>query len=277
MENYFRDNYYELSNIIASPDTDPYLWAQVATKCLRDTYLKMHTQLKTDLSLEIGAREAGFSTQMREMYGNELSICAIEGSPASHDYFAEKIDFKAKNIAYINAVMSSHDGKIDFYEYMEGDGELSQEFSSTYARDPDLVGACAKKRKVTVASIRGDSLLAAKYPDKKSVALWVDVEGAQQEVLSSFSNSFSAEIVNSVFIEVENTKLWPEQRMLDKDVLAYMENLGFIPFLRDNQYGFQYNIIFLHKKNIDESCRKFLDYFMALLRREIKSFIARIS
>lgn len=274
MENYFRDRYRDISNLLSSSVTDPALWSKISNQCLQETYLKMHGMLKTDLSLEIGAREATFSIQIKKIYGNECSVCAIEGSPKSHAYFSSTVDFKAKNIAYINAVMSSHDGQIDFYEYEQADEESSLGFSSTYVRDPNITEGCVKKRKLRVASIRGDSLIAAKYPDKKSVALWIDVEGAQQEVLSSFSGSFAAAIVNSVYIEVEDKKLWPEQSMLANDIIAHMQNLGFIPFLRDNEYfNAQYNILFVHKKNLDESAGKFLDYYMALLRRKLKSLI----
>lgn len=278
MENYFRNRYSDISNLLSSMVTDPTSWGIISNHALKATYLKMHAMLKTDLSMEIGAREATFSTQIREIYANQCSVCAIEGSPKSHAYFSSRIDFKAKNIDYINAVISFYDGKIDFYEYENADQENSMGFSSTYERHPNLLEDCAKKRKVRVASIRGDSLIAAKYPDKKSVALWIDVEGAQQEVLSSLSNSFSAGIINSVYIEVETLKYWPGQIMLAKDIIAYMEKMGFIPFLRDNEYyNSQYNILFLPKKHLNESAGQFLDYFMALLRREMKSLLATTS
>ena len=76
------------------------------------------------------------------------------------------------------------------------------------------------------------------------------------------SQTLSSGTVSSVFIEVENMRMWPDQKMLDADIIEHMRQYDFIPFLRDILSITQYNIIFLHKGLFSKQTLIFYDYYM---------------
>jgi hypothetical protein len=116
-------------------------------------------------------------------------------------------------------------------------------------------------------SIRGDTFIESKFKNKNKIALWIDVEGAQSEILHSLSRSFAQGIINAVYIEVEKTPLWLDQKMLDSDIIAFMKRHNFSPFLRDNEDYTQYNIIFVHNDITDCDFAFFSDSYHALLQK----------
>lgn len=240
-------------------------------ECLHEVYILMQEKLKTDLSLEIGAHAAEFSLCLKEKYKDAISVCAVEGSPKTHKHFSDTIDFKSRGVEYMNVVLSEKNDYVTFYEYSHPEGDnASAQISSIHLRDTERAEGKGRKQKVSVKSIRGDSLLENKFPDKQCVSLWIDVEGAQAEVLSSFNTSFRSGKINSLFVEVEAKKLWPSQLMLDTDIITHLSQFGFVPFLRDNEYGVQYNIIFIKKDLIKTSFSKFYNLYTALLLENIK-------
>ncbi len=276
MEDRFREMYRNISEIV-SPLHGLGLGA-LSTACLQETYIRMHEKLKTDLSLEIGAHEATYSRRVKELYGDALEVCAVEGSPKTWRYYSERENFQAAGINYMHAVVSSSSGTVSFYEYEDAGyaEDRSAGFSSMHIRDAGM-GGKMKRSKATVQAIRGDALIAANYPQKSSIALWIDVEGSQKEVLDSLSESFRAGKVNSVYIEVESQRLWPAQLMLDNDIVLFMDKHGFVPFLRDNEYGVQYNIIFLNKALLDKDYEEFYLYYNVVLRKHLQNMLGQIS
>lgn len=266
MEKRFFEIYEDLLKLFAPREDFSGIFGATSSKCLQETFVRMHQKLKTDLSLEIGAHGAEYSIRVHDVYGDGISVCAVEGSQKTHRYFSAKENFEARNIAYIHSVVSSTDGEIDFYEYQDENTDRHSGISSIHIHG---TGHGASRSRATVRSVRGDTLIAAKYPDKESIALWIDVEGAQEEVLSSFSDNFRTGRINSLYIEVESEKFWPAQSMLDADIIRHMRRFNFIPFLRDNEYGAQYNILFVNKKVLSPDYEVFYDYYMALLWKEM--------
>ncbi len=257
--------YYKYIDEIFNIGRLPQGFLSQSANCLRHTYVAMHAALKTDLSLEVGAREATYSQEMKKEHGDAIAACAIEASPRTHAYFSEHASLEAKGIEYINALISDSEGPAIFYEYIDAGANIADGMSSMYVRD-STKRHNLRKSKTVVRAVRGDTLLKGRYKTKSSVALWLDVEGAQQEVLSSFSRSFAEGIINSVYIEVESERLWPEQKMLDTDILSHMADLGFTPFLRDNEFnGIQYNIIFVNNKLLPLDLGQFYKYYISLL------------
>ena len=256
--------YYNAITAALSADPSARNFMGITAECLKKTYIMMHSALGTDASLEIGAHEAGFSLEMAKTYGNAISICAVEASPKTHAYFQKNVNYKDFGISYINAIVSDREEKTAFYEYVDEKREEAYMVSSLFE---DIRNWKTKKIRVTVKSILGDTLIENKFKNKKKIALWIDVEGAQSEVLNSLSKSFSRGIINSVYIEVEKEKLWLEQKMLDNDVIAFMNKQNFSQFLHDNEYYTQYNIIFVNNdiKGCDFS--RFFDYYRMLLEK----------
>jgi FkbM family methyltransferase len=234
------------------------------TKCLEKTFIMMQSALGTDASLEIGAHDAQFSLKMAKTYGEAISICALEASPRTHAYFSKKCHYKDCGVDYINALVSDRAGDVVFYEHVDESREAASWVSSLLVRDIRVKGSTRRTR-VTVKSVLGDTLIERKFKNKEKISLWIDVEGAQYEVLNSLSKSFERGIINSVYIEVEQKKFWPKQKMLVSDIIAFMREYNFSPFLRDKQTLNQYNIIFVNNSIEGYDFSRYFDYYRMLL------------
>ena len=256
--------YYDAATTLLAAGPDSLNFMSSTTECLKKTYIIMHSALGTEASLEIGARGAEYSLEMANAYGGAIAICALEASPRTHAYFSKEVNYKDFGISYIHALVSDREGGADFYEYMYDGMEPAAGMSSILVRDIKQHGA-ARRTRSTVKSIRGDTFIENKFKNKKNIALWIDVEGAQAEVLNSLSKSFAQGIINAVYIEVEKEKLWIEQKMLDNDIISFMNRHNFSQFLRDNEYYTQYNIIFVNNST-DCDFSPFFDQYRRLLQ-----------
>jgi len=231
--------------------------------CLQKTYIIMHPTLETDACLEIGAHEADFSLKMAKTYGKTISVCAIEASPRTHTYFSNKINFKDFGVSYINAVVSDREEETLFYEHVDNKRQAAHWVSSLHK---DIRNWKTRIDRIHMKSVRGDTLIENKFRNKKKIAVWIDVEGCQYEVLNSLSKSFELGIINSVFIEVEKKEYWENQKMLADDIIIFMKNYNFSPFLRDYESDNQYNIIFVHNSVTGCDFSLFFEHYRGLLR-----------
>ena len=258
--------YYDAATTLLAARPDSRDLMSSTAECLKKTYIMMQSALGTEASLEIGARGAEYSLEMANTYGGAIVVCALEASPRTHAYFSKEVNYKQFGVNYINALISERDEETVFYEYVYEGMEAAAGMSSILVRDIKKHGAVRRTRS-TIKSVRGDTFIENKFKNYKSIALWVDVEGAQAEVLHSLSKSFAQGIINSVYIEVENKKLWLEQKMLDKDIIAFMNKHNFSHFLRDNEYYTQYNIIFVNNNITDCDFSFFFDHYRMLLQK----------
>ena len=256
--------YYDAAMAILAAGPNSRHFMDYTTECLKKVYIMMHSALGTEASLEIGARGAEYSLAMANAYGEAISICALEASPRTHAYFAKEVNYKHFGVNYINALVSDQEGGTDFYEYVYEGMDAAAGMSSILVRDIKEHGM-ARRTRSTVKAVRGDTFIESKFKNKNRIALWIDVEGAQAEVLNSLSKSFERGIINSVYIEVEKKKLWLEQKMLDSDIIEFMNRRNFSQFLRDNEYDTQYNIIFINNST-DCDFAFFFDRYRTLLQ-----------
>lgn len=219
------------------------------TQLLTDAYLKLVGLLDTEVTLEIGAREASFSIQIQQLYGEKIQSFAFEASPRSHAHYHAGI--KKHGVRYINAAISDVTGTIAFHEYLADDEQQSVGFSSIYTRDKAVKGD-ERKTTVAVKSLTGDAFVQARCGGAGNIALWIDVEGAQKEVLESLSQSFANTLINAAYIEVESVPFWPKQKFLAPDIIKKMYEFDCIPLMRDVNFGSQYNILFVRASRIND-------------------------
>jgi hypothetical protein len=78
-----------------------------------------------------------------------------------------------------------------------------------------------------------------------TVCMWIDVEGAIEQVLSNSSKILKQ--VDSIFIEAEHFKFWQDQ-WLAEDVIKFLVSQDFFPIARDYEYEKQNNYIFIKSK-----------------------------
>ena len=257
--------YYDAATTALAAGPDSLHYMSHTTECLKKTYITMQSALGTDASLEIGARGAEYSLAMANAYGGAISVCALEASPRTHAFFSKEVNYKEFGVQYINALVSDREEHTVFYEYVYDGMEAAAGMSSILVRDIKQHGT-ARRTRSSLRSIRGDTFIENKFKNKKKIAVWIDVEGAQSEILHSLSRSFAQGIISSVYIEVEKVKLWREQKMLDTDIIEFMNRHNFSQFLRDNEYYTQYNIIFVNNAMTACDFAFFSEQYHGLLR-----------
>jgi hypothetical protein len=81
-----------------------------------------------------------------------------------------------------------------------------------------------------------------------TLCMWIDVEGAIEQVLSNSSKMLKQ--VDSIFIETEDFKFWQDQ-WLAEDVIKFLVSQDFFPIARDYEYEKQNNYIFIKSKLMD--------------------------
>lgn len=267
-----RQNFYSnasdsvLSSLLFFKD----LWGPGADLLAR-SYVEIVGLLNAQATLEIGAHEATFSKKIKECYGDAVTAFAFEAAPTTFARYEEEVS--RHGVKYINAALSNVNGTLPFFEYHDknSEGESGTGFSSLYARDAEITGG-AEKSVVSVKALTGDAFIRAQCKNANNIALWIDVEGAQAEVLEGLSETFAKNVVASVFIEVEAIPFWPKQKLLAMGVIAKMAELGFSPLLRDTNFGSQFNIIFIRNDCLAEPIYAAAEVYLQQCRSLAQSY-----
>jgi FkbM family methyltransferase len=196
---------------------------------LSEQFIKMQDQLSPDYAIEIGAHAAEFSNHMTKNFN--IPAIAFE---AGKDIYEQYKDTVEKGVSYINCAISDIDGTATFFVHRSpthgNNGIKRVNFMDSFE---DSVVSCYKL----------DTYL--KDYDFKNACLWVDVEGANKEVLSGATSILKR--TSSIFIETEDIAAWKDQ-WLTEDVVTFLEAQGFLKVASENVYEMQKNIIFVKNK-----------------------------
>ena len=201
---------------------DPYLLS---------IFMELQNDLKPTLSIEVGAYDAEFSKNISK---HGVLSYAFEASPFIYQRFKGEME----DINYINKAISDIDGIVQF------------EIMSMY--DPAEAGNnTIKNRKDTMEyeyiDVEAVSLneYFKNFKDE-NIALWIDCEGANKEVLTGADKILPK--VSSILIETEEIEYWAGQ-WLHTDVLEYLATFGFISGAQRPHGDAQLNTIFTKKQN----------------------------
>lgn len=198
-------------------------------------FISLQEKIKPTVSIEVGAFDADFSKHMAE-YG--IPVYAFEASYPVYDKYRSSLE----NINYINKAVSDYDGTITFLFnrniYYDSQDPSDIGFNSIKPRsDTDVVDTS------TVECVTLDSYFADLKEER--IALWIDCEGANKEVLLGAKNILS--ITESIVIEVEYQEVWHDAWLRD-DVVNFLESMDFV-LIKEEPSGFpQNNCIFIKKK-----------------------------
>ena len=221
-------------------------------------YFELQKILKSDVFFEIGAFEAAFSRTMKSMFPL-AEVWAFEANPFNYEHYKEI----NSNINYLNLAVSDTDKKINFYlqDKNLNDGSVIEKVrgnNSILNRKDDSISY----EKIEVDSITLDSFIEKNSIQGKNFSIWVDVEGANKNILFGFEKYIKD--CHSIYIEVEEISYWEEQ-WLSQDVYNYLSSKDFIPLTRDFEDNNQYNVIFINKKILNKNTNKIKqwveDYF----------------
>lgn len=219
---------------------------EVITKLIENLCYGLIENIKPDLLLEIGAFEGSFSKKMKTMLPASR-IIAFEANPNVYAHF--KNSFIGSGVEYLNYAVAKSSGVISLYIP-----------KSIAGKDMPIIGRMgsmlevqlrdSKVEEVQVASIELDEFLIERKLESSSNAMWVDVEGAVDIVLSGAS--LALKNCSLIFCEVESSPVWKDQ-VLEGGVSEIFRINGFKKVARDCQKWFQHNIIFIKDSLIDDS------------------------
>lgn len=201
---------------------------------LEKYYCQLVAKNNIPITIEVGAHEATFSKTSKEL--NPACECfAYEANPYVYKKYCEEL--KKLGVDYQNLAINDSNNDIELsipiklkHRFLGLDNRIS----SIHKRDQPNV----EYEVVKVKANRLDSLFEKNHQLK---ALWIDVEGAQYEVLSSFGSMWSS--VAFIYIEIEHRNVWSNNFDI-KNINNLFENHGFVEIMRDNLARGQYNAVF---------------------------------
>jgi FkbM family methyltransferase len=197
-------------------------------------FIKIQDQINPDISIEVGAFAAEFSLEMLKF---DIDIYAFEASPYVYDKYKDKLD----KINYINKAVSNKNEVIKF-EIVEG-GDPSYSTSNSIKN---------RNEARSYYYIDVDSISINQYfinNNFKKGALWVDAEGASEEVLTGANNKLKD--FASIYIELEGQEYWKECWQKN-DVIQYLNKNDFILVFEKPCYDNQFDSIFINKKYMND-------------------------
>jgi FkbM family methyltransferase len=209
-------------------------------RSVKDTAELLHllaAHVQPELCLEVGARQATFSRRCVRDYP-DARVIALEANPYVFEHFGPGLP---AGVEYLNVAATQRDAAVTFRvqrQVKSKDVPLVLGSNSLNLRQREDV----TYEEVRVRGRALDSLLQEKGLTGRRSVMWVDVEGAQREVLDGGSATFAA--AELVLIEVERTPLWQGQ-MLEDAVNARLESFGLVPISMDLEFWpDQHNILY---------------------------------
>lgn len=203
---------------------------------LRKMFFALLPAVAPDLFVEAGAHDGATSRRARKLLP-DTRIIAFEANPHNHALYNKAHDFAALKIDYRLSALSEGNAPVAF-KVLTADRHSAQGVhsgrSSLLPREDPL----ADYENVTVPGVRLDSLA----PDTTRPALWVDVEGASERVLTGADALLKKTAL--MMIEVESSPFWRGQWLVH-DVLRHLMGCGLVPVARDFERRHQFNILLM--------------------------------
>ena len=216
---------------------------------LVDLFFLIQEEVRPKISIEVGANSAEFSKKIKQDHTN-IKSWAFEANPYVHKHYADSL--QDAGVEYINSAITNKIGKTRFLiqeGYLnngEWDGKRINRIignNSLLIRDQDDVLYSAPK--IDCNTLDGLFIDSGILNSNDTVCMWIDVEGATEQVLSNSNKTLKQS--DSIFIEVEDFKFWQDQ-WLAEDVIEFLVSQDFVPIARDYEYEKQNNYIFIKSK-----------------------------
>ena len=187
-------------------------------------------------TIEIGAYDAEFSQHMATKIQGR-NVWAFEALPSIHSAFKDRL----RHIHYVNLAVADSEKIVVVGDLgMDKNQGIPSGASSILARIDPILGTT----EVEVEATTVDSIVAKNYI-RGPIALWIDCEGANKEVLSGAINTLKN--VVSVYIEVEMKEVW-EGGWLKAETVKFLNDNGFVLIHEKKVYGgIQQDLIFVRE------------------------------
>lgn len=193
--------------------------------------------------IEVGAYEAGFSRRMRERYP-EAAVYAFEANPRVFYTFCK--DIQATGVDYRHLAIGAKAGTTQIHI-----PEVIADNAMPYA---------GRMASLNVVALRNSQTTAVEVPmltldeavgalSSGNLALWIDVEGAVDQVLAGAHATLARAAL--VICELERSPVWIGQ-VLAGTIRNSFADQGLTMVARDSQKWFQYNAIFVRAPLLDD-------------------------
>lgn len=208
-----------------------------ATTTLVNLFIDMQRMLHTQCFIEIGAYDVDFCRRAGSKY-TEGKFLAIEANPFTYLQFSPEVTSLNPDINYIFGASTDFDGKIQIRIPEEYNGRNCLKFnkmSSLYRSS-----RASRELTVEVPAMRLETIV-EKYGVKNFPAcLWIDVEGAQLDVLKGAGTYLNN--VTSIYIEIDTDGNFASDST-EYNIYDFLLEHSFMPVLRDYYWASQYNLL----------------------------------
>ncbi|MCX8508530.1 MAG: FkbM family methyltransferase, partial [Rhodobacteraceae bacterium] len=207
---------------------------------LQALFYALQTAIKPDMTLEIGAFAAGFSTRMARA---GIPAHAFEATPYNYKRFHDSLAALGLPLTYRNCAVSDVDGEVTFEIKTKVNGrDVSPDKGNNSLLKRSEEQGEIDYETVTVPSTTLKSFLAREKLTQKSFSAWIDVEGALSKVIGGFGTSLKN--CQSLIVELEELPYWQGQMLFD-EAMRWFIGQGFLPVARDFESRFQFNVVFV--------------------------------
>ncbi|MDP3195303.1 FkbM family methyltransferase [Tabrizicola sp.] len=216
--------------------------------CLLEIFFTLLAEVRPAVFCDIGANQ-GEAGRRAIGASTGVNVFSFEANPEIHERYREINE--AAGVHWMNLAVSEENGHVTLNIPRVLDRALVRgrlvQGKRTEARDTGKASLLFRDEnaiydQIDVTSTTIDDFLAREAPEG-SVVLWLDVEGAASKVLSGAAHTLRR--TDLLIVEVEGFAFWRGQKLID-EVLDMLSQQGFIPVLRDREYGdAQFNVVFL--------------------------------
>lgn len=210
---------------------------------LVELFFDLVAMLEVDLFVEAGAKDAAASQRAADE--TDARVVAFEANPYTYRRFVAS--HEASAVEYENLALSDRTGSVDFLVRRDEEGRPRADGQGSLLVRPDHTDGYES---VTVDGVRLDDFF-AEVPETRSVALWIDVEGAVAPVLRGGQRLLRRTAV--AMIEVETERRWDDQEWLLDDVVGACADAGCRVVARDRQARRQFNIVVVAEDLLDRA------------------------
>lgn len=188
---------------------------------------------------DIGARDCCQTLELSDWFP-EAEIFAFEPIAKSAEWCRKNIK-ERQNIYFFETVISNSNDKIDFYQVVNGNIGAS---SLLKKNNNHQYGSQYVQEKIQIDSTKASSFI-EKQNIKNVDLIWMDVQGAEIEVLKSFENKINT--VKAIHTEVGLSQIY-EKATIKNELIEYMKKQNFIvESIITNDLAIEEDIIFVNK------------------------------
>lgn len=234
-------------------------YGQVRILKTKYLFLNLLRMFRPGLILDVGSMDGSDSIRFRRMAPSS-KIVAFEANPYNFAKMQGNSRLAELNIEVRNRMVSSKAEKGKFYITKAAlSGKSGDNLGRSSSMKPMDESDVAEE--IEVGTTRLDEVIAEATNPADWVAMWIDVEGAGYEVLSSVVGA--KQQIALLHIEVELTEVWAGQK-LKNDVVQLANELGLVLLARSDNDR-QQDLVFINSRLLAE--RSASVNFAALLVR----------